>query len=77
MEQHFNPMMPWLIMTIIVLAVWDSVWKFIALWKAGRNNHLVWFICIAVLNTLGILPIIYLLLQKKNGGTPQSLNEPK
>ncbi len=65
MEQPFHSMMPWLITTIIILAVWDFVWKFIALWKAGRNNHLVWFICIAVFNTVGILPIIYILLQRK------------
>jgi ABC-type microcin C transport system permease subunit YejE len=50
---------------IIILAVWDSVWKFIALWKAGRNNHLAWFICIAIFNTIGILPIIYILIHKK------------
>jgi len=35
------------------------------MWKAGRNNDFVWFICIAILNTLGILPIIYMLLHRK------------
>jgi hypothetical protein len=65
MEQHFQSMMPMLITLIIILAIWESVWKFIALWKAGRNNHLAWFICIAVLNTVGILPIIYILLHRK------------
>jgi len=50
---------------IIILVVWDLVWRLIALWKAGRNNHLAWFICIAIINTVGILPIIYLLIQKK------------
>jgi hypothetical protein len=69
MEQHFHSMMPWLITTIIILALWDFVWKFIALWKAARNNHLAWFICIAVFNTVGILPIIYLLLQRKDDNT--------
>jgi len=49
----------------IVCYLWDIVWKLIALWKAGRNNHLGWFICIAVFNTVGILPIVYLLMQKK------------
>ena len=50
----------WLIFVII----WEIVWKIIAMWKAGRNNHLAWFICIAIINTVGILPIIYLLLNK-------------
>jgi len=51
---------------IVILAVWELVWKFIALWKAARNNHLSWFICIAIFNTVGILPIIYLVTHRKN-----------
>lgn len=63
MEQQLHSMLPWLIITIVILAIWDSVWKLIAMWKAGRNNHLAWFICIAIFNTIGILPIIYIILQ--------------
>jgi sorbitol-specific phosphotransferase system component IIC len=65
MEQHFASMMTWLIPVIIILSVWELVWKCIAMWKAGRNNHLAWFICIAVINTVGILPIVYILLHRK------------
>ena len=46
---------------IIVLSVWTLIWKGIALWKCGRNNQLAWFIVMLILNTAGILPIIYLL----------------
>jgi hypothetical protein len=52
--------LPWLIPLLIVLIAWDVVWKGIALWKAGRNAHLIWFICLFIFNTLGILPIIYI-----------------
>jgi hypothetical protein len=55
----------WFIGLIIIIAIWDSVWKLIALWKSARNNHLAWFICIAIFNTIGILPIIYILMHKK------------
>ena len=56
----------WIMYVIItVLTIWDLVWKLIALWKAGRNNQLGWFICLAIINSVGILPIIYLLMQKK------------
>jgi methionyl-tRNA synthetase len=48
------------IILIIILVCWETVWKAIALWKAGRLNHLVWFIFIFILNTAGILPIIYI-----------------
>lgn len=47
------------------LLTWEAIWKAIALWNAGRNNHLIWFIAIFVINSLGILPIIYLIILKK------------
>jgi len=50
----------------IILIIWTVIWKLIALWKCGRNNQLVWFIVLAVVNTLGILEIIYLLFFRKN-----------
>jgi hypothetical protein len=66
MEQQLHSMLPWFIPIIIIVGIWDSVWKIIAMWKAGRNNHLAWFICIAIFNTIGILPIIYILIHRKN-----------
>ena len=51
---------------IIILIIWEGVWKGIALWKSGRNNQLAWFVCVLIFNTIGILPIIYLaFFQKK------------
>lgn len=55
----------WLIIVIAILALFDSVLKLIALWKSARNNHLIWFICLAIFNTIGILPIVYLVLNKQ------------
>ncbi len=48
----------WLVISLVT--VWEMVWKGIALWRAGRNAHLIWFIAIFIFNTLGILPIIYI-----------------
>lgn len=39
--------------------IWSAVWKLLALWKAARTKHVGWFIAIALLNTLGIVPILY------------------
>ena len=50
---------------ILVLMIWEAIWKGIGMWRSARNGHLVWFVCILVLNTIGILPIIYLLLHPK------------
>lgn len=55
-----------LIAVLIVLMAWSAVWKGIALWKAGRNNQLAWYVVMFVINTVGILEIVYLLaFQKK------------
>jgi len=54
---------PGLFVTIIlIISLWSLVWKAFALWKAARKGETVWFILILVLNTAGILPIIYLLI---------------
>lgn len=58
----------WIIPVIVILALWEGVWKLIAMWKAGRNNHLAWFICIALINTIGILPIVYIFIHRKKAG---------
>jgi len=45
----------------LAIIAWSAVWKLIALWKAARNNHITVFIVLAILNTIGIAEIIYLL----------------
>jgi predicted permease len=59
-----------LILVIIVLALWDGVWKLIALWKSARHNQLAWFVCLAIFNTIGVLPILYILLFQKESQEP-------
>ncbi len=49
---------------IFILAVWDMIWKGFALWRAARNYHQNWFIALLVINSVGILPIFYLLTKK-------------
>ena len=44
----------------IPLVVWSITWKALALWKAARNRQLVWFILLFIINTAGVLPIIYI-----------------
>jgi hypothetical protein len=62
-----------LVPVIIVVAIWDGVWKAIGMWKSARHNQLAWFICIVIFNTAGILPIIYLLCCQKDRNQPSSL----
>lgn len=50
---------------LAVVLVWDLAWKGAALWRAGRNNDPVWFVFLLIINSAGILPIIYLLMHSK------------
>ena len=50
---------------IIIISIWELIWKGIALWRTGRNNQLKWFVALLILNTAGILPILYLLFFQK------------
>ncbi len=49
---------PWITLLIIV---WISFWKLLALWKATKHNHLTIFIVLGILNTAGIAEIIYII----------------
>ena len=68
-----TPMVTLLVTAVILLAIWDGVWKLIAMWKSARNNELAWYVCLAIFNTAGILPILYILFfQKTETGKIQS-----
>ncbi|MEK7533784.1 MAG: DUF5652 family protein [Patescibacteria group bacterium] len=47
-------------LVLFFLFIWSILWKGIALWKSAKYNQRNWFIVILVLNTIGILEIIYL-----------------
>ena len=51
---------------IIPIIIWELVWKGLALWRATKNNDKGWFVALLVLNTAGLLPILYLLMRKKH-----------
>ena len=53
-------------MWIIVIAlVWILAWKGVALWKAARNNHIIWFIALLLVQTFGLFEILYIFLFSK------------
>lgn len=46
---------------IILITIWSLVWKGLGLWFSGKNQQKGWFIAMLILNTAGLLPIIYLI----------------
>jgi len=55
------------ILLLLVVVIWSLIWKGLALWKAARKNSPVWFIVMLIVNTLGILEILYLFIFSKLG----------
>lgn len=51
---------------VVALILWSIIWKGAALWLSARNHQKVWFVLLLVLNTAGILEIIYILFFRKN-----------
>lgn len=47
---------------IALVALWDLFWKGLALWRAARRGSKIWFVVLLVVNSAGILPIIYLMI---------------
>lgn len=43
-----------------LLIVWMIFWKGMILWHTARENKKTWFIFFLVVNTFGVLEIIYL-----------------
>ena len=50
----------WAPVLLVLLVLWSTVWKGLALWKSARLSHKKWFIILLVVNTVGILEIIYI-----------------
>ena len=48
-----------------LLAIWSLFWKGLALWKSARNDERYWFVGLLVINTMGILEILYLFVFAK------------
>lgn len=53
---------------LFVVFAWTIVWKGLGLWKAGRLGKKWWFIAILLLNTLGVLEILYIYVFAKPKG---------
>ncbi len=58
--QTLEQLPDWFWPVLLVLVIWSLYWKMAALWHAARNKQLKWFVLFAILNTVGILEIIYL-----------------
>jgi methionyl-tRNA synthetase len=54
-----------LVVAVTAAVVVDLVLRGMALWRSARKGDNVWFVILLVINTVGILPLIYLLFFSK------------
>jgi hypothetical protein len=52
----------WSAPLVAALVIWSLFWKGMALWFAARKRDKFWFVIILLVNTLGILEVVYLLV---------------
>lgn len=64
--QNYNNPLLWRLM--IPLAVVDLILRGFALWHSARREQKVWFVALLIVNSVGILPLIYLVFFK-NGSS--------
>ncbi len=55
---------------------WILPWKGVALWRSAKLNKKAWFISLLIINTLGILEILYIFVfSKAKKSQDTSLNQ--
>lgn len=45
---------------MIIVVLWSLFWKGLALWHSARRGEPAWFIALLIINTVGILELVYL-----------------
>ncbi len=55
---------------LALIVIWSIIWKGLALWKSAREGSRVWFVVLLIVNTVGILDILYLYVFSKKSIAP-------
>jgi len=65
-----------LIPLVFIIVLWTIVLKGYAMWYAARGGQKKWFIALLIINTFGILEIIYLIKFKPKDDNREKLETP-
>lgn len=55
----------WTMLVLLVLA--DVILRGMGMWRAARKGQQWWFVAMLVINSVGILPVVYMLFFEKKG----------
>lgn len=60
----------------VILVLWSVGWKILSIWKAARHGQKIWFGALFLINSIGILDLVYLgFFQKGEKNIIQKLRE--
>jgi hypothetical protein len=62
---------------MVSAVVWTIAWKGLALWTAARKGSKNWFVALLLINTLGILDILYIYVFSKGNAKPVEKSDKK
>ena len=68
MDDYFNQIAVELgvsVWLLVVIVAWSLIWKLLGMWKSARKGSVIWFIILALFNTVGVLPILYIFIFSK------------
>jgi hypothetical protein len=51
-----------------LIGAWDGAWKTVAVIRAGRRRQWGWVAALATVNSVGLLPILYLFVFSRRAG---------
>ena len=58
---------------IFSIFLWSLAWKGWALWLAARRDEPVWFLALLVINSFGLLEIVYIFIIAKQKDTREAV----
>jgi len=61
---------------LLPLLAWTLAWKGLALWRAARAGQSAWFVVLLLINTLGLLEIVFLRFYAGRPGPPLQPSTP-
>lgn len=58
-----------------IMAIWDLAWRGLGMWRAARRKEMWWFVALLFINSMGLLPIAYLLVWGKEDPDMKSVTK--
>ncbi len=62
---------------LLPLVILDLILKGFALYKSARKGQTIWFVALLLVNSMGILPLVYILFNQDQKEAPKKIKKSK